>query len=177
MVQDLEVKNGPCHHRMLERAHKKQSTRSLQTPSCTTRRPPWRPTAWLSLPSPHSLPISKPLQWLDLQLSKPIAGEISSLGQHGAFSPASLQPKALSVHPWNSRMQRVISFQIWNRPRTLCKKHSQELECLKALTSRKRQTINLRPAWGQMEKEIQYTRSNLSINYGPMCAYQGLLKC
>lgn len=52
-----------------------------------------------------------------------------------------------------------------------------EFERLKALMSRKCQTINLSPARQQMEKEIQYTRSNLSINYGPLYGCQGLLKC
>lgn len=36
MVQDLEFKNGSCHHRMLERAHKKQSNRRPLPPPPTT---------------------------------------------------------------------------------------------------------------------------------------------
>lgn len=84
-----------------------------------------------------------------------------------------MQLKALSVHPWNSRIQRVIS----DLEQGLYAVQETQPERLKALTSRKRQSINLSPTWWQMEKEIQYTRSNLSINYGPICGCQGLLKC
>lgn len=111
---------------------------------------------------------------LDLQLSKYISGEISSLGRSGASSPAQpvceRQPYQRTHETAGSRE----SFQIWNRPRVLCKKHSQRF---KALMSRKRQTINQSPTWWQMEKEIQVVRSNHSINYGPICACRGLLKC
>lgn len=134
-------------------------------------RPPRRPTSWL--PPPHSPSLSEGSKSLDLELSKCILGELSSLGQFGAFSPTSMQLKALSVHPWSGRMQRVIS----DLEQTLYVVQETQPERLKALMSRKRQSINLSPTWWQMEKEILYTRFNLSINYSPICAYQGLLKC
>lgn len=178
MAQDLEFKNGPCHHRMLEIAHNKQSTLSLQLAQHKThlKTDPSTFCATASLAASHREVYS------DLTCSCHSSSlprdTVSSVGQVGAFSPASLQLKTfISEARETAGCRKSSHLRFGTDFCTLCKETQPESECLKALTSRKRQTINLSPAWWQMEKEIQYTRSNLSINWVPLRACQGLLKC
>lgn len=150
MVQDLEVINGPCHHRMLEGAHfllhNSQGPLSVRCLSQEIRR-----------------------GWSDLTYGCHTASAalISSLGQLGAISPRSVSiGRALSVG--SRKHQDAESFLMSDLEKSLCAEQETQpdLGVLKGSDEQEAPNINLRPAWWQMEKEIPcMRRSDLSFNY------------
>lgn len=146
MVQDLEFKNGLCHHRMLEQAHKKQSTHSLQPPSLHNTRAPFK-TDPSTFPATASLSASgKGPQRRDLQLSKQIVGEIFLSRSVWCLQPwqsATKKPYQCAHETGGCRKSSHLRF--GTHPVYSVQETQPELECLKASKSRKCQTINLSP--------------------------------
>lgn len=135
----------PCQHRMLERAHKKQSTNTPHLPSS-----PRRTSSWLSLQP-------------DLWFSKCITGEILTQDQFGAFSPAS---GGLSLLFWNSRMQGPGSDLDQIPPVPKKRDHTAQ----RLWWRRRAKVLIWAPHDGRWKWEIRHQRSNLSNHYGPICA-------
>lgn len=119
--------NWPGHHRMLERAHFMLHKLHTTTPRC-------------------SLPLR--VGYSDLTCSCRSALLLWYLSWVGSLPSASGRFQLAGFYRGftkNSRMQKVVSSQIWSRAYLLHKKHNQTWECFKALTNRKCQTINLCP--------------------------------
>lgn len=142
MVQDLGFKNGPLSPQDVGKSP--QKAEHPLPPLCPTKKKNQKTPLWKTNPLTLSLtrwPFLKGPSHLTCSCQSASLVEISSPGQFGASSPASVRLRALSVHPPNSRMHRVLS----DLEQTRCTVREAQPERLKALTSRKRQTINLSP--------------------------------
>lgn len=141
MVQDLGFKNKPLSPQDVGKSP--QKAEHPLPPLCPIKKKQpssGRPTSRLSLSLTRWTFLKGPSH-LTRSCQSASLVEISSPGQFAASSPASVRLRTLSVHPPNSRMHRVLS----DLEQTLCTVREAQPERLKALTSRKRQTINLSP--------------------------------
>lgn len=107
MAQDL--KNGSCHHRMLERAHKKQST---TFPSASLLSQPERPPRCLSAKREGHTDSTR-------SCHRPVAVEMLYLSWVVSVPAAQLYHE-------NSRMQKETHLRIGADP-VRCARHSQSL--------------------------------------------------